>query len=38
MHAAAEANDPPTFREALRGWERAAGEAFETAKTRSGTA
>jgi hypothetical protein len=38
MHRAGLDNDPAAFREALRGWERTAGEAFEAAKARSGVA
>ena len=40
MHQASVANDPAAFRVALKGWERAAGEAFEAAQrsSRSGAA
>ena len=38
MHAAGEANDPVSFREALSGWERAAVEALEAARSKRGTA
>jgi hypothetical protein len=38
MHAAGVANDPATFREALKGWERTAVGALEAAKERSGAA
>ena len=38
MHRAGVANDPATFREALKGWERAALHAFESARKRTGAA
>jgi hypothetical protein len=38
IHAATLANDPAAFREALRGWELATGEALETWRSRRGAA